>query len=143
MTATAPAAPQPTAEQLKAYADQLPELYREVLAAIRAVNPHRRVGEGVFPSQIRNHLSNEYERSERRWGLNDAGGAYPLKVGALTDIEFEQLLDTLAVNGFIHDPLDTRLGRLIPTDLGEQLISILTGVPPRRVELPPLPKPTW
>ena len=58
MTATAPAAPQPTPEQLTAYADQLPDLYKDILAAIQYAQPSRVRGQGVLEGTLRIFIYN-------------------------------------------------------------------------------------
>jgi hypothetical protein len=157
MTATAPAAPQPTDEQLKDYADKLPELYKDILAALQYAQPDRVAGQGVLDGTVRNFLKNKAEEVRRRSAL---GPMYisPDRVGLLlgkssylfgtailevTDPAFDAAIDRLAEAGFLEFPDDPRLGSLIPTPLGERLIAAITGKTTPRQDIPDLPKPTW
>ncbi len=53
----------PTDEQLKEYAAQLPDLYKDILAAFQYADPSRDRGEGLFEETLANFLWNEATRS--------------------------------------------------------------------------------
>jgi len=156
MTATAPA-PQPTPEQLKAYAEQLPDVYKDILVAIQAAQPNRVIGEGVFASTVRNFLINLTDR-KRTDAFDTIGMAmravasvfgpgsqfkFSNAVASMTDNEFSAAVERLADAGFFQPLDETRFGSLIPTPLGEGLITTITGRATPKRDLPELPKPTW
>ncbi len=156
MTATAPAAPQPTPEQLKAYADQLPEIYREILAAFQFADPNRQYGEGVLESTLKNYLRGKsmptgsgrgqdyrQKRLDHKTHLRRLRSDKTQRAMLLSDDTVSLALERLAAAGLIVPPLETRLGSLIPTPLGESLIAAVTGVTPTQLTLPELPKLTW
>ena len=156
MTATAPAAPQPTPEQLKAYVEQLPELYREIIAAFQFADPNRQYGEGVLESTLKNYLrgkslptgfnrEQEYreKRLDHRKRLRRLRNDKTQRSMLLSDDTLSLAIERLAAAGLIVPPLETRLGSLIPTSVGESLIAAITGVVAPQLSLPELPKPTW
>jgi hypothetical protein len=53
----------PTDEQLKEYAAQLPDLYKDILAAYQYLDPSRDRGEGLYEEQLANFLWNEAARN--------------------------------------------------------------------------------
>lgn len=155
MTATE-TAPQPTDEQLRAYADQLPELYREILSAFQFADPNRQFGEGVLESTLKNYLrgkslstgssrDHDYrqKRLEHKTHLRRLRSNKVQRAMLLSDDTVNLALERLAAAGLIVPPLETRLGSLIPTPLGESLITAITGVTAPQLTLPELPKPTW
>lgn len=139
----------PTDEQLKDYAAQLPDLYKDILAAIPVADPHRGRGEGVHPGSLRATLVNlsypAYRPMMETRVARDPGWRYDFShsLDRLTDKTFDIALDRLAESGFILDPLDTDFGVLVPTPLGEQLIAAITGRATPERDVPALPKPTW
>lgn len=52
----------PSDEQLKEYAAQLPDLYKDILAAYQYLDPSRGRGEGLYEEQLHNFLLNEAAR---------------------------------------------------------------------------------
>lgn len=122
MSATTAAKPLPTPEQLKAYADQLPEIYRHVLTAFSTANPSRLAGEGLFAGTLATHV------------VNRGGRFQPEEITlALYQLDDAGFLTT-EVGGFDF---------YTPTPVGEELIAALTGWRAKRVTVPELPKPTW
>lgn len=147
----------PTPEQLRAYADQMPAVYRDIFIAIRGADPYRRVGEGVLHGSVLNVMRGRMSGSGSGSG---SGGYHPhyspdeitrrrvddpnrVRGNNITDGEFDVALDRLAELGFIQDPDSTPYGSVVPTELGEQLIAAVTGAPTFKVALPDLPKPNW
>lgn len=111
----------PTDEEIKAYADKLPAIYRDVLAAFPAVAPDRRVGDGLALQTLLSHL------------IVEADSPY-------TDDDIHLAITKLFESGF----LDVKRGvACYPTPLGEQLIGALTGQYAAERGIPDLPKPTW
>lgn len=147
----------PTIDQLKAYAERMPAVYRDIIMAIRGADPYRRVNEGVLYHAVLNtmrgragaggsgHGSGGYEyyyspeEIERR-RIDDPDR---IRGNNITDAEFDLALDRLAELGFIQDPDSTPFGSVVPTELGEHLIAAVTGAPTFKVPLPDLPKPNW
>ena len=111
----------PSDEQIKEYADKLPEIYRDVLSAFPGENPTRRDGDGLLPESIESHV--HFLNSDHREG--DVTAA----VARLTD------------RGFFE--VDARFGEVRPTPLGERLIAAVTGRRPAPVSIPDLPVPSW
>ena len=148
MTATAPA-PQPTPEQLKAYAEQLPDLYKDILAAIQAAQPNRVIGQGVLAGTVRMFLlnqRNEFVHGFPLRSISDPRFADPkflLAARFLTEADFSAIVDRLVEADILEPDDEPAFPRLLPTPLGERLIAAITKKEtPRRV-LPDLPKPTW
>lgn len=152
----------PTDEQLKEYAAQLPDLYKDILAAFQYADPSRDRGEGLYEEQLANFLWNEATRNR----LGDVGlpagidTAVDLMVAGLTRAvsrryrftqavndyngeEFSAAIDHLIANEFIKPRTADATGRLIPTDVGERLIEIIAGKPAPAKKVPALPKPKW
>ncbi len=149
MTATAPATPQPTTEQLKAYADQLPDVYKDILVGFQFSQPSRVRGQGVLEGTLRNFI---YNRSRGLIPGNFVGTIgdvvsppYTFSAAArdMTDVEFSAAIDQLTDAGFFEDRDGTRFGSLIPTPVGESLLAIVSGKAAPSRQLPDLPKPTW
>jgi hypothetical protein len=151
MTATKP---MPTEQQLQAYAQKLPQIYREILESIQQVDPYRRRNEGVFESSLRNHYINR--RFTRITATTTStttttttpqpGDAIPI-FGDVSDNkvrdDFSVVLERLADAGFLIVPTETRWGTIVPTELGEELIAVITGKRTPKYDVPELPKPTW
>ena len=147
MIATAPAAPQPTAEQLKAYAGQLPDLYKDILIAIQASQPNRVVGQGVLAGTVRMFLLNKVAKFAAAYeaALTDRSTAHQFSgaTDGMTEDDFRAATDNLFEAGLLELDDRPRFPRLLPTALGERLIAILTGKETPRRPIPELPKPTW
>ncbi len=149
MTATAPAAPQPTPEQLQAYADQLPDLYKYVLAALQFAQPNRVVGQGVLAGTVRMFLHNRRyalvgdtparEFADPRFSGQEFLDAVPF----LSEEDFAGIADRLYEAGFLELDDEPKFPRLTPTPLGERLIAALTGKETPHRPIPQLPNPTW
>lgn len=117
-TATA-VKPLPTPEQLRAYADQLPEIYRDVLKAFQESDPNRFFGDGLATGTLHAYLhGGRHNKHELEIAL-----------GRLEEAEF-----------FRYDDL---LGFYFPTPLGEELLAVVSGRRPQVIAVPHLPKPTW
>ncbi len=113
----------PTPEQLKAYADQLPKLYRDILTAFgRATEPVRRYLEGVSTDVLETQLVNQ-------------GTPY-------SDSEVFAALERLERSGFFSIEVQD-LTYAAPTPLGEDLLAAVTGKAVPKIPVPDLPKPTW
>ena len=111
----------PTAEELKAYADRLPPIYREVLAAFQQADPNRMKGDPVAFGTLRSTLLNEAKE--------------------YTDPELELAIGKLVDMGFLDESDFPEW--FTPTPIGDALIAIITGKPVRPVSIPELPTPTW
>ena len=111
----------PPEDKLRQYADQLPDIYRDVLAAFQSAGPGRSSGDSVAFGTIRNHLLNE-----RR---------------AYTEAQLEVALANLVDAGFLDEP--DFMQAFAPTPVGEELIAVLTGRRAAPPAVPELPKPTW
>ncbi len=136
----------PSGEQLQDYAAKMPRVYRDLLVAIREIDPDRCQGEGVFESSLRNHYSNKVNHQN---GTTTSTSTTPATSGndrqivRLVDDEFAMLVDRLVDKGFLEDPVQTPFSRIVPTKLGEALIEVLTGRPTRKIEVPELPPINW
>jgi hypothetical protein len=127
---------EPTDEQLKQYAEKLPKIYKYILEAFAKASEERRAGEPLPFSVIRQWvmLKDSYYRTgevhEAILKLKDRG--------LLKDyIDPEQPYE-------IPDDAETSwLEDLAPTDLGERLITALTGFDPKRSIVPELPELVW
>lgn len=118
---------EPTDEQLKAYAERLPEIYKQVLAAFPDQSPDRRAGDGLAYESVDEYLV----RSAPDWYRTQ---------------DLPKVLEQLERREFVkwhrysdHPGVDF----CTPTPLGERLITSLTGHRPTEREIPPLPEPTW
>lgn len=121
MSAAAPAK-LPTPEQMKAYADGLPEIYRKIVTGINAVQPDRVSGQGVFLYDL----------------LSALAEAPPPHHPAVV---YYRAIQHLRDSGFLAGEADSR--SLQPTDLGEELIAAVTGRRAEPLSVPELPKPNW
>ena len=114
---------EPTDEQLAEYAAKLPQIYRDVLEAFTRIDPKRRRGDAalidltVF-SIVR---PKSFDSALREWDIRQA-------INALCDAG---ILDTNEFNS------------LFPTEVGERLITLLTGHEAKVYTIPELPAPTW
>lgn len=111
----------PTPEQLKAYAESLPDIYRMVLKALHAANPDRREGDGVHGYEFWQQLvavRSEYVRGD-----------------------YAHALENLEASEFVR--YDEEIGFYMFTPLGEDLMAAVTGKRAKKVVVPPLPKPNW
>jgi hypothetical protein len=111
----------PTDDDLKAFAKQLPSIYRDILSAFPAIEPNRKAGFGLAFQTIAAHFYNR----QVSYGLGEIEGA----------------CQELTANGF----LEIKNGIFAhPTDLGERLISVISGHPvAAKNVLPALPTRTW
>ena len=126
---------EPTNEQLKAYADKLPDVYRTALAAfIQRYEDGisvRRAGTSVKFSRIRTEVQEVHP--------------------ALQDTDVKTMLDQLLGRDFLklnlpydhEDFTNFQFWDYIPTLLGERLIAAVTGVEPVPEAIPALPEPVW
>jgi hypothetical protein len=135
----------PTDEQLKEYAAQLPDLYKDILAAYQYADPNRERGVGVFEGTLRNFLWNELMRSGRDGIDPGQKRRYPFSpaLDEFGDEGFSEAVSRLIAEGFIEPRGPNGIGSLIPTEVGERLIEIVSGRPVPRKVFPDLPKPRW
>ncbi len=107
--------------RLEDYAKQLPEIYREILAAFPEIEPSRKAGDGLAFQTLAMHFAN----TSKRWGFGDAQAA----------------CEQLRQHGF----LEIKNGIFAhSTDLGEQLIGAVTQKPPAsKRDIPSLPARAW
>ncbi len=110
----------PTDEELRAYAANLPTIYRDILAAFPGAAPNRRWGDALTPETIEEFLL-EHFPDHRPDDVFDG----------LTRLVDRRFLDR---NQKIY---------FSPTPLGERLIAVITGRTPRANTIPDLPVPTW
>jgi len=122
MSATAAPVRLPTPEQMKAYADELPEAYRRVLTAVQAANPERSHGETVYLYDVMSALAE----------MPPPRPSSPL---------VHQLVQRLREGGFFDGEPESPALRL--TEMGEELLVAVTGIRTRPVDVPPLPAPKW
>lgn len=112
----------PTDDELAAYAKKLPPIYRDIMAAFPAIEPSRKAGYGLAFQTLAVHFAN----TRHEHGLEDVRAACM----RLAEEDFLEIRNGI----FAH-----------PTELGEQLIAILTAKP-RAISPsppPPLPMRTW
>jgi hypothetical protein len=110
----------PTDEQLRAYADQLPDIYRAIFQAFPEVEPHRKAGYGLAFQTLAIYFK---ERG------------HPSSVE-----EIMVACQRLAARGFLEIKHNIFAQ---PTPLGERLITALTGQAAPPPTVPELPSPTW
>jgi len=111
----------PTEAELTSYAAQLPEIYRQILAAFPAIEPNRKAGDGLAFQTMAVHFANQ-----------SVSYRFP---------DVRAACEQLAAGGF----LEIKNGMFAhPTELGEHLIAVVANKPraPQR-SVPPLPAPTW
>lgn len=104
--------------EYREYADTLPKIYREILAAFARIEPNRKAGYGLALQTIA-------ADSESR-GLGFTLGDIIEACQQLQNNEFVQIKNRIFV---------------LPTERGERLIAVITGKEPRRASIPPLPTP--
>lgn len=111
----------PSADEMVAYANDLPPIYRDILAAFPTIEPHRQAGYGLaFPT-----LAMYFANRQRGHSLGDVQVA----------------CRRLADNGFLEIKNEVFAH---PTDLGEQLIAIVADRPrASNADVPQLPARTW
>jgi hypothetical protein len=122
MPATATPVRLPTPEQMKAYADELPEIYRKIVHGLAAVQPDRVIGQSVFLYDLLSALAEA------------PAPHYPAVV-------YYRAIEHLRDSGFLAGEPESRA--LQPTDLGEELIAAVTGKRAEPLLVPALPKPNW
>jgi hypothetical protein len=111
----------PSDTEMSAYAKNLPDIYRDIMAAFPEIEPHRKAGYGLaFPT-----LAMHFANTRRGYGLG----------------EVQEACMRLADSGFIEIKNEIFAH---PTDLGEQLIAIVTDKPrASNSGVPALPARTW
>jgi hypothetical protein len=111
----------PSDAEITAYAQRLPDIYREILAAFPEIEPGRKAGYGLAIQTLTMHFFN----TRRPFSLDDV----------------QEACKRLADEGFI----ETKNQFFVhPTPLGERLIAAVTGMPPASSpSLPDLPARTW
>jgi hypothetical protein len=108
-------------DRLEEYANQLPDIDREILAAFLEIEPSRKAGDGLAFQTLAMHFAN----TSKRWGFGDV----PAACEQLRQHGFLEIKNAI----FAH-----------PTDLGEQLIGAVTRKPPASKRgIPSLPARTW
>ncbi len=114
---------EPTDEQLREYALKLPQIYRDVLEAFPKVDPGRRRGDAALIDRnaFYKFQLKSVESPLREWDIRHA-------INALCDAG---ILDT------------NEFSSLFPTEVGERLITLLTGHEAKVYTIPELPAPTW
>jgi hypothetical protein len=111
----------PTPDQIKAYAESLPDIYRQVLTALHTADPDRRYGDGVVSYQLWQQLTAVRSQYARR--------------------DYEFALQELEQSGFVRHLEDIPFWQV--TELGEELLAAVTGRRAKKVVVPALPKPNW
>ena len=102
----------PNRAALQRYADDLPAIYRELLAVFPQIDPHRHAGDGLAPQSLHARLGERYS--------------------------YRQVLD--ASDRLADAGVFLRSGILLrPTDIGERLITAVTGRTPEPDDVPDLP----
>lgn len=105
-------------EELRQYADSLPAIYREILAAFPRIEPHRRQGYGLAFQT----LAADFADRHINYGLGEV-------IQACEELQQRRIVD-IKHRIFAH-----------PTPLGERLIAILSGQEAAAVTIPKLPEP--
>ncbi len=127
---------EPTDEQLKQYADKLPQVYRTALDAFL-----QKFDDGTAVRRAGTHVRFSWIRSE----VNET---HP----ALHDQDVKLMLDQLVRHGFLKEFAirgvdetfdENQFRHYTPTPLGERLISAVTGIVPVPELIPSLPEPAW
>ncbi len=106
----------PTEEQLRAYAESVPEIYREILIAFPRIEPSRRQGYSLAFQTI----AADFENRAILFGL----------------AEIMQACQELEEKGLVE--IKNRIF-VQPTLLGERLIAALTGKQAPAIKVDPLP----
>jgi hypothetical protein len=108
----------PSDKQLLAYAETLPDIYREILSAFPRIEPNRKANYGLAYQTL-------------AADLEDRGFGFSLG-------EIIQACQQLQERGIVT----TKHGIFVhPTDFGDRLIHLLTGQEPAQVVVPALPSP--
>jgi len=111
----------PTETQLRAYINEMPVIYKDILASFPYVEPSRKAGYGLAFQSILVYLS----RTGKSFELGD--------IITACDLLKEQGILEIKNRIFAH-----------PTEIGEQLISLITDQPLAAKQLiPALPARTW
>ena len=111
----------PSDAEMKQYAENLPSIYRDIMAAFPRIEPGRKAGYGLAFQTLTMHFAN----TGRGYGF----------------WEVQEACKQLANSGFIEIRNDIFAH---PTDLGEQLIAVITGGPRASSPvIPQLPARTW
>jgi hypothetical protein len=105
-----------TDEQLRAYADSVPSIYREILGAFPRIEPSRRYGYGLAYQT----LAADFENRSMTYGVGEI-------IQACQELERNGLVE-IKNSIFVH-----------PTTLGERLIAFVTGKHAPAVQVDPLP----
>lgn len=125
---------EPTDQQLKHYAAELPKIYKYVLEAFAKASQRRRAGEPLPLSVINQWvlLMDDYYR------MGDVEEAIKnLRERGFLTLHFDPDLHDWDANGEVISE------DIQPTELGERLIAILTGIGPVRSVVPKLPELVW
>jgi hypothetical protein len=111
----------PSDAEMAAYARSLPPIYRDIMAAFPAIEASRKAGYGLAFQTLAMHFAN----TKRGYGVG----------------EIQEACKQLAENGFI----EIKNGIFAhPTDLGEQLIAVVTGGSrASSLVVPQLPARSW
>lgn len=112
---------EPTDVQLRDYAAKLPQIYKDLLAAIPKIDSNRRSGDPVKVFDIEVMLVSEAK-----------------------DVRIHDVPD--AINQLISQKFLRGVGGYnycAPTVLGERLITLITNHVPRPASIPALPEPSW
>ena len=111
----------PSDAELSAYAKNLPDIYRDIVAAFPTVEPHRKAGYGLAFQTLAVHFANTRK-----------GYAFE---------EVQEACKQLASNGFIEIK---NVFFAHPTDLGERLIAAVAHRPlAANLSVPALPVRNW
>jgi hypothetical protein len=111
----------PSQAEMKQYAQTLPPIYREILSAFPDVEPGRKAGYGLAFQTLAAHFAN----TRRGYGFEEVREACIL----LADGGFLEIKNGI----FAH-----------PTQLGEQLIAVVTDKPvASNARIPQLPAHAW
>ena len=107
-----------TEQELRAYADSLPAIYREILVAFPRIEPHRRQGDALALQT----LAVDFESRKTAIGPREIWRAcQELEKKGLVEVKHRI---------FVY-----------PTPLGERLIGIIAGQLAQPVTVPELPSP--
>ncbi len=108
----------PSDQELRAYSETLPEIYREILSAFQRIEPNRKAGYGLAFQT----LAADFKDQGLGYNLGEI-------IRACEQLQEHQIV-TIKHRIFVH-----------PTDFGERLISLLTGQDSREDAVPALPSP--
>ena len=108
----------PTDEELRAYVEGLPRIYREILAAFPRIEPNRKLGYGLAFQT----LAADFESRGIGFTLGEI-------LQACQQLQEHQLVE-VKHRIFVH-----------PTSYGERLIALISGHEPASQTVPVLPSP--